>query len=532
MTKSSLTIACLFLLGASAVRADTLWTKTYGSPYGGDDAACVVLTDTFANTIVVGSSAGESGSGGSDIVTIKYSWFHGNTQWTTRITGAAPSDDVARDAAIDATAAVTITGQTGRSPDFNILTVQLNPNGSEVWRATYDGTAHAADVGTAIAVDTSGSIFVAGYAQNASMDFVTIKYNWDGSRAWVKTYDGGGDDQATDIALGPDGSVYVTGNSVRGGYDDFATVKYSAAGAEEWVAFYNGPNNVNDQTTAIAVDAEGNAYVTGPSFTGDGPGSTSRFATAKYDSAGTEQWVARYQSDGGIPAALALGASALYVTGQSSGAAGDADFTTIAYDPGTGDTLWVRRDSGPAGSGDIAVGLAVGPDSGIWVFGSSNYDYMTVLYTPDGVQQWVESLPRGGDDGAAAIAVDKANQVVVTGNTWAGGGYDILTVKFDTVGPAVAEPRDLKPFSDFRFEVAPNPSASGLATLRFSPGNVRSANVTVAGVDGRVVLARSIETCATKGTYTLDISRLEAGMYIVRLESGGRRATQKLVVGR
>jgi hypothetical protein len=96
----------------------------------------------------------------------------------------------------------------------------------------------------------------------------------------------------------------------------------------------------------------------------------------------------------------------------------------------------------------------------------------------------------------------------------------------------VAEPRDLKPFSDFRVEVVPNPSASGLATLRFSPGNVRSANVTVAGVDGRVVLARSIETCATKGTYTLDISRLEAGMYIVRLESGGRRATQKLVVGR
>lgn len=156
---------------------------------------------------------------------------------------------------------------------------------------------------------------------------------------------------------------------------------------------------------------------------------------------------------------------------------------------------------------------------------------MTVLYTPDGVQHWVEMYGSLGDDGAAAIAVDKANQVVVTGGTWAGGGYDLLTVKFDTVGPAVAEPRDLKPFSDFRFEVAPNPSASGLATLRFSPGNARSANITVAGVDGRVVMDRSIETYATKRTYTLDIGRLEAGVYIVQLESGGRRATQKLVVG-
>jgi hypothetical protein len=520
----------LFLLGTNAVLADTIWTRTYHGPYGGDNAARVVLTDTFANTVVVGSSAGESGSGGSDIVAIKYSWFHGNTIWTTRITGGAPSDDVAMDAAIDPTAAVNITGQTGSSPDFNILTVQLNPNGSEVWRATYDGTAHAADVGTAIAVDTLGSVFVAGYAQNSSMDFVTIKYNWDGSRVWVKTYDGGGDDKATDIALGPDGSVYVTGNSVRGGYDDFATVKYSAAGAEEWVAFYNGTNNVNDQAAALAVDAEGSAYVTGPSFTGDGPGSTTHFATVKYDSSGAEQWVARYEPDGSEPAALALGASALYVTGQTA-PQGDADYATIAYDLGTGDTLWVRRDSGPTGSGDAAVGIALGSDSSIWVGGSSNYDFMSVLYTPDGVQRKVVSYGGAGDDGMAAIAVDKANKVVVTGNTWAGGGYDILTVKFDTLPYAVAEPPARGPFSGIRFSVTPNPSASGLATLRFSPGNARSANITVAGVDGRVVMDRSIETYATKGTYTLDIGRLEAGVYIVRLESDGRSATQKLVVG-
>jgi len=325
VTRSFLTIACLFLLGTNAVLADTIWTRTYHGPYGGDNAARVVLTDTFANTVVVGSSAGESGSGGSDIVAIKYSWFHGNTIWTTRITGGAPSDDVAMDAAIDPIAAVNITGQTGSSPDFNILTVQLNPNGSEVWRATHDGTAHAADVGTAIAVDTLGSVFVAGYAQNASMDFVTIKYNWDGSRVWVKTYDGGGDDQATDIALGPDGSVYVTGHNSA----DYVTVKYSAAGVEDWVATYNGPNTAPDKAFAIAVDDSGSAYVTGSSYTGVGPGSETRFATVKYDSAGTEEWVAR-TSRNSAPAALAFGASALYVTGWIAGDAGDPDYATIA----------------------------------------------------------------------------------------------------------------------------------------------------------------------------------------------------------
>jgi hypothetical protein len=275
------------------------------------------------------------------------------------------------------------------------------------------------------------------------------------------------------------------------------------------------------------VDESGSVYVTGSVPAG----MTSYAATVKYDSAGTQQWVDVYEHPQGQGVALALGASVLYVAGMAEEAAGDVDYITIAYDCATGDTIWVRRDSGPNDSYDAAVGIAVGADSSIWVAGSSNYDFMTVLYTPDGVEHWVERYGSPYDDAAAAIAVDKANQVVVAGNTWAISGYDILTVKFDTIGLAVAEPRGLKPFSDFRFEVAPNPTASGLATLRLAPGNAGAANIAVSGVDGRVALTRSIETRRTKGTYPLDLSKLGAGVYIVRLVSGGRAATQKLVIG-
>jgi len=525
--RRALTTACLFLLVTSAVLADTLWTRTYGSPWNGDDAACTVLTDTFNNTTVVGSGGHPPGTRGSNMVVVKYSNQHGRTMWTKRITGADTSVDVAMDAAIRPTGSVCVTGQTGRYPNCNILTVQLDPNGNEVWRATFDGVKHAGDLGTAIATDTTANVFVAGCAQNSTMDFVTMKYYWDGTRAWAKIYDGGGTDKPTGIALGPDGSVYVTGSS--GG--DYVTVKYSPSGVQQWVATYNGPYNGPDEALALAVDGSGNAYVTGSSRTGSEPGNTSHIATVKYDSAGAQKWVSRYERRGSWPAALALGPTAFYVTGKTSGDLGDDDYVTIAYDYGTGDTLWARRDSGPTGSNDAAVGIAVGSDSSIWVAGSSNSDFMTVLYTPDGVEHWVERYGSPYDDGAMAIAVDKANQVVVTGNTWASSGYDILTVKFDTIGLAVAEPRDLKPFSDFRFEVAPNPSASGLATLRLNPGSAGAANVTVSGVDGRVVLTRSIETNGTKVTYPLDLGELEAGVYIVRLVSGGRAATQKLVIG-
>jgi len=523
-SRSVLMIACLFLLGTSAVLADTLWTKTYGSPSGGDDGVCSVLSDTFNNTVVVGWSAGASGAGGSDFVILKYSWFHGNTMWTKLITGDS-TDDVARDAAIEATGTVVATGQTGRDPNYDILTVQLDPNGNEDWRATYAGSGSGGDVGTAITTDTAGGVYVAGYAQNTSVDFVTIKYNWDGSRAWAQTYDAGGEDKPVAIALGPDGSVYVTG---KGG-SDYLTVKYSATGVRKWVKSYNAPYGQTDWATALAVDSDGNAYVTGTARTASGPTGENNFATVKYDTAGTQLWAKTYARNGSEPTGLALGPSALYITGQTRSATGpDADFVTVAYDYATGDTLWARRETSVTGGGDYAVGVAVGTDSSIWVTGTSNYDIKTVLYSPDGVQHWVQMWESGSADEAAAIVLDRNNKVVVSGYMWAGSGYDIQTVKFDTLPLAVSEPRHGGKLSGIRLAVAPNPTTSGHVTLSYGLVKAGAARVTVTGADGRVALAQSL---AAGGTCPLDLRDLRAGVYVVRLESGGRAATQKLIIG-
>lgn len=515
---------CLFLLGTSAVLADTLWTRTYGSPYGGDDAVCAVLSDTFNNTVVVGSSAGAVGTGGSDFVIIKYSWFHGNVMWTRLISGDS-TDDVAKDAALEPTGTVVVTGQTGRDPDYDILTVQLDANGNENWRATYAGTGNGGDVGTAVTTDTAGGVYVAGYARNATVDFVVIKYNWDGSRAWAQTYDGGDEDKPIAIALGPDGSVYVTG---KGGAD-YLTVKYSPTGVRQWVKQYNAPYGQNDWATALAVDDSGNVYVTGTARTASGPSGENNFATVKYDTGGTQLWARLYTEPGSEPAALALGPSALYITGQTRSDGPDADFLTVAYDYATGDTLWARLDTGPSNSVDYAVGVAVGTDSSIWVTGTSNYDVKTVLYTPDGVQHWVQMWESGSADEAVAITLDWNNKVVVTGYLWAGSGYDVQTVKFDTLPLAISEPRHGGKLSGIRLAVSPNPATSGRATLMYGLAKAGAARVTVTGADGRVALAQSL---AAGGTFPLDLRNLKAGVYVVRLESAGQAATQKLIIGK
>ena len=71
------------------------------------------------------------------------------------------------------------------------------------------------------------------------------------------------EDEAKAIAVDTQGNVYVTGQSWGlGGNFDYATIRYNSASQEEWAARYDGADNRNDQANAMAIDSSGNVYVT------------------------------------------------------------------------------------------------------------------------------------------------------------------------------------------------------------------------------------------------------------------------------
>src|SRR5207245_611433 len=83
---------------------------------------------------------------------------------------------------------------------------------------------------------------------------------------WAARYNGTGNssDAGRSIAVDDSGYVYVTGESWGGSLNyDFATIKYNPAGVQIWAVRFNGAGNYVDEPAQLAVDQNGNVYVTG-----------------------------------------------------------------------------------------------------------------------------------------------------------------------------------------------------------------------------------------------------------------------------
>lgn len=411
---------------APAAGVYAAWISTYN---GG--AAQAIAVDDLRNVYVTGASGG--------YVTVKYD-SAGQQQWLARYSGPLSSGQ-ARAIAVDGSGNVYVTGEsTGIGTAEDYATIKYNSAGQQQWVARYNGPGNFTDVAYAIAVDASGNVYVTGQSdsggQGSNYDYATIKYNADGQQQWVARYNGPGNDGDAAYAMAIDGSgnVYVTGVSVGSGTGaDYATIKYDSSGQQQWVARYNGPANGDDFAYAIAIDSSGNLHVTGSSR---GPGTDFDYATVKYNSSGQQQWAERYTGPGGAFAeakAIAVdGSGNVYVTGHSPGAGTGDDYATIKYDS-AGQQLWVARYNGPGNSGDEAHAIALDSSGNVYVTGQSygeagDTDYATIKYDSTGQEEWVIRYDGPGNpyDFAFAMAVDESANVYVTGES----NTDYTTIKY------------------------------------------------------------------------------------------------------
>ncbi len=409
-----------------------LWTNHYNGPGNHDDFASAVAVDGNGNVFVTGSSVGIET--GYDYATVAYSGA-GVPLWTNRYNLPEEySDDRAAALAVDNSGNVFVTG--------NHATVGYSGAGVALW------TNHNSGAATAVVADKGGNIFVTGYVYTSSpnRDYETVAYSGSGVPLWTNRYNGpdGWDDAPSAVAVDSSGNVFVTGYStdirVPGTRADYLTVAYSGAGMPLWTNRYNGPRDKDDQASSIAVDHSGNVFVTGSSHIGFGSNNT-EYATVAYSSAGVPLWTNRFNKAGD----LSLSANSVavdsngnvFVTGASIASGGDHDAVVIAYS-GTGLELWTNRYNGPANNDDQATAMAVGRGGDVIVTGYSvnlagvnsgslsSADFVTIAYSEAGVALWTNRYNGlgNGPDQARAVAVDGSDNIFVSGSSYRGGSFD------------------------------------------------------------------------------------------------------------
>jgi hypothetical protein len=216
--------------------------------------------------------------------------------------------------------------------------------------------------------------------------------------------------QAYGVAVDSNGNMYVTGRSDS---NDYYTVKYNASdGTELW--------NVTDTTGyaaygGVAVDSNGDVYVTGQSDSND-------YYTVKYNAGdGSQLWNATddngYQAHG-----VAVDSNGdVYVTGFT---VSFNVYYTVKYNASDGTELWNVTDT----NGDIAESVAVDSNGDVYVTGRGSSNYYTVKYNAsDGTELWNVTDTNGYQ--AYDVAIDSNGSVYMAGRD---SSFDYYTVKYNT----------------------------------------------------------------------------------------------------
>jgi hypothetical protein len=326
------------------------------------------------------------------------------------------------------------------------------------------------DYGYAIAVDTSGNVYVAGmsYATWGSpvspfaggyCDAFVAKLNGNGVLQWNTFLGGSGYDFGYAIAVDTSGNVYVAGKSettwsspvlpFAGGYCDAFVAKLNGNGFLQWNTFLGGLDQ--DEGNAIALDTTRNVYVAGNSrATWGSPvrlfaGTRDAFV-AKLNGSGVLQWstfLGGSDYDSGTGIALDTSAS-VFIIGESLATWGSPvrSFTEdcdvfVAKLNGSGALQWNSFLGGLAydEGNDIAVDKSgnvcvAGDSEATWgspvrPFAGGYSDAFVAKLNGSGVLQWTTFLGGSLEDSGYGIAVDKSGNICVAGYSFATWGSPI-----------------------------------------------------------------------------------------------------------
>lgn len=214
----------------SAATGSVAWVERYSQDRRNAAASSIAVSPDGSALYVTG--AARTSQGGQKITTVAYGTSGGSTRWVAQSSG--PSGATAMAISKDGTElAVTGQGKTNTGYYAYATLAYRTATGAQLWTRHYAGP-NGFGLGVAVAMSPDGSkVFVTGYVGTGTVSFYgTVAYAAvTGNLLWRKLYKGPvpGDDQATAIAVSPDGTkVFVTGGSPGPTGTAIATLAYQS----------------------------------------------------------------------------------------------------------------------------------------------------------------------------------------------------------------------------------------------------------------------------------------------------------------
>lgn len=310
----------------------TYWTESVNA-VAVDALGNVFLTGTFFETVDFGGPTLVGDFGSHDAFLVKLD-ANGNQLWSRVFSGSNTDEGMAL--AVDAAGSVVVAGNFLPPANFGgttlttgrIFLAKYDANGAHQWsQSTGVVSSPAYAYVKRLALDGAGNVFLTGrfagsatlggvaFAGAGSDDIFLLKYLSTGPVAWASRFGGDDADQGSDVAVDASGSVFLTGtisNTVSfggtplasAGFSDVFIAKFSTGGAHQWSQRHGGLSF--DRCNALAVDASGNAIITGEfegtsNFGGAALVNTSGTRDvflAKYGPAGAHQWSRGFAGNG------------------------------------------------------------------------------------------------------------------------------------------------------------------------------------------------------------------------------------------
>jgi len=152
------------------------------------------------------------------------------------------------------------------------------------WNVTWGGI--DVEYAEAIAIDSLGNIFLAGYTNNSGdYDMCLVKFDSSGVYQWNVTWGGSEDEMARAIVLDSSENIYLAGTLDDGPNANMSLVKFNNLGEYQWNSTWGGIDA--DNAYAIALDSFGNIYLAGDT---EIPGNDEDMCLVKFNSLGEYQW--------------------------------------------------------------------------------------------------------------------------------------------------------------------------------------------------------------------------------------------------